>query len=218
SILVANTLLLFGIALGRVWNTWMIVAGFILCMAVTIIIGFPLFGANTGGTITAVFAFTAMLLQATKSKAKVRNLAIAVAAVALVLGVFVAYDVMHGATTHMGKTTHLITAGGLSEIIMIAKRKLAINFMILRYNTTWSYFLLITLGLLVLLWFRPVGLLQRSLVNHRGISAAISASIIGGITGFAFNDSGILIPAIIMSYMIPTVVYLMLWEQGHSTE
>jgi hypothetical protein len=47
---------------------------------------------------------------------------------------------------------------------------------------------------------------------------AISASIVGAIVGFAFNDSGILIPAIIMSYIIPTVVYLMLWEQYHSTE
>ncbi|MBE0447525.1 MAG: hypothetical protein IBX64_05415 [Actinobacteria bacterium] len=215
SILVANTLLLFGIMLERTWNRRAVMAGLILCAAVTTIIGFPGIGANTGGTIAAVFAFVAMLLQAMRSKAKMRNIAIAIAAVVIVLGGFVVYDATHGVTTHMGKTINLIMAGGLPEITMIVKRKLAINFMILRYST-WLYFLLITLGLLAFLWFRPVGLLKRLLVNHRGISAAISASIVGGITGFVFNDSGILVPAIIMSYMIPTVVYLMLWEQYHS--
>lgn len=215
SILVANTLLLFGIMLEKAWNQWTILAGLAISALITIVIGFPGIGANTGGTIAAVSAFAAMFLQVKRVRISAASIAIGFAAVAVVLGSFVTYDAMHGSVTHMGKSANLIVSGGLPEIIMIIKRKLAMNFLILRYST-WSYFLLIALGILAFLWFRPVGILQRALVKHPGISAAITASLVGGVTGFIFNDSGILIPAIIMSYMIPTVVYLMLWEQYHS--
>jgi len=211
AILVANTLLLFGIMLEKAWNRWTVLAGFALCAIIAFIIGFPRIGANTGGTIAAVFAFSAMLLQVARSKNMIRNVIVAVAAVIVVLGGFVAYDALSGATTHMGKTISLIGNGGMQEVIMIVNRKVSTNIMVLRYST-WSYFLLIVLLILAFLWFRPAGVLRRMLSNHRGISAAISASIIGSILGFAFNDSGILIPAIIMSYMIPTVIYLMLKE------
>ncbi|MCL6473218.1 MAG: hypothetical protein K6T91_10500 [Firmicutes bacterium] len=216
SILIANTLLVFGVMLERTWNRWTVLAGAILCLIVTLIIGFPTIGANTGGTIAAVFAFTAMLLQAMKSKAKVRNVVISLALVVTVLSIFVAYDVMHGAQTHMGKTIASISSGGLHEVIVIANRKLATNLMVLRFST-WSYFLLTVLGILTFLWFRPVGVLRDLLANYKGISIAITASLIGGIFGFSFNDSGVLIPAIIMSYMIPTVIYLMFWERYHAS-
>lgn len=217
AIFIANTLLAFGVMLEKAWNKWTILAGCILCVLIVIIIGFPTLGANTGGTIAAVAAFVAMLLQAVKSKAKVRNAAIAIAAIVVVLGFFITYDVTHGAQTHMGRTIGLIASGGLQEIAAIASRKLATNLMVLRYST-WSYFLLITLGLFAFLWFRPAGVLRSLLADYRGISAAITASIIGGVFGFAFNDSGVLIPAIIMSYIIPAVIYLMLWERYHLSE
>lgn len=217
SILIANTLLIFGILLEKAWNKWTILTGCLLCVLITIIIGFPTVGANTGGTIAAVAAFIAMLLQAIKSKAKARNAIVAFAAIAAVLGLFIGYDVMHGVQTHMGRSVEMIASGGLQEMVTIATRKLSTNLMVLRYST-WSYFLIITLGLLAFLWFRPAGVLRGMLADYRGISAAITASIIGGVFGFAFNDSGVLIPAIIMSYMIPAVIYLMLWERYHLSE
>jgi len=215
AILIANTLLLFGMLLEKYRNKWAIPTGLLLCLVITFIIGFPKIGANTGGTITAVFAFTVMLLLTVKSRLTVKDILVAFLAVVLVLGGFVAYDVLHGAATHMGKTVNLIETEGFAQIAMIANRKLAVNLMILRYST-WSYFLLFALGLLIFLWFRPVGVLKGLLANHKGLSIAIPASIVGGIAGFAFNDSGILIPAIMMSYIIPTVIYLMIWEQYHS--
>lgn len=215
SILIANALLVFGILLEKAWNKWTILVGSAVCVLTTVIIGFPTLGANTGGIIAAVAAFTAMLLQAIKSKAKVRNAVIVFAVIAAVSGLFIAYDVMNGAQTHMGRTVEMIASGGLPEIVTIATRKLSTNLMILRYST-WSYFLLITLGVFTFLWFRPAGVLRGMLANYQGISVAITASIIGGIFGFAFNDSGVLIPAIIMSYIIPAVIYLMLWERYHS--
>jgi hypothetical protein len=156
-----------------------------------------------------------MMLLAMKSKNKARNALITVAAMASVLALFGAYDILTGPKTHIGKSILLISSGGFSEILMIINRKLGVNLTILRFST-WSYFLVFTLGLLVFLWYKPVGLFKRSLDNYKGISASISAAVVGGIVGFAFNDSGILVPAIIMSYIVPTVLYLMLWEQYRS--
>ena len=217
SILLANGLLLFGLMLEKVWNKWTVLAGAVLSVFLIVLIGFPGLGTNTDGPITATATFTTMVLLSARSKAKFRNFAIALVMVVVVLALFAGYDAMHGATTHMGKSVNLIISGGFPEAVMIIKRKLATNLMIFKFST-WSYFLFIMLGLAIFLWMKPTGVLSRLLAKYRGLSTAISASIVGGIVGFIFNDSGILIPAIIMSYMIPTVIYLMIWEQYRSAE
>lgn len=217
SILLANGLLLFGLMLEKVWNKWTILAGIVLSVFLIVLIGFPGLGTNTDGPITVTLAFTTMVLLSIKSKNKLRNFAIALATAVAALALFAGYDAMHGATTHFGKSVNLIMSGGFSEAVMIAKRKLTMNLRIFKFST-WSYFLFIMLGLAMFLWMKPTGVLSRLLARYRGLSMAISASIVGGIVGFIFNDSGILVPAIIMSYIIPTVIYLMLWEQYRSTE
>ncbi|OFW32709.1 MAG: hypothetical protein A2074_03120 [Candidatus Aquicultor primus] len=112
----------------------------------------------------------------------------------------------------MGRTIELLAGGGISGILTIASRKLATNFMVLRYST-WSYFLLIIMVLTVALSYRPVGLLKKLFARHKGLTASVTGAVVGSIVGFAVNDSGILIPAIIMSYIFPSIAYLMLWER-----
>ncbi len=217
SILLANGLLLFGLMLEKVWNKWTVLAGAALSVFLIVLIGFPGLGTNTDGPITVTATFTTMVLLSARSKNKFRNFAVALVMAVSVLALFAGYDATHGATTHMGKSVNLIISGGFPEALMIIKRKLATNLMIFKFST-WSYFLFIMLGLAMFLWMKPTGVLSRLLARYRGLSTAISASIVGGIIGFLFNDSGILIPAIIMSYMIPTVIYLMIWEQYRSAE
>lgn len=217
SILLANGLLLFGLMLEKVWNKWTVLAGAALSVFLVVLIGFPGLGTNTDGPITVTATFTTMILLSMRSKAKFRNFAIALVTVVAVLALFAGYDAIHGATTHMGKSVNLIISGGFPAALMIIKRKLSTNLMIFKFST-WSYFLFIMLGLAIFLWMKPTGVLSRLLARYRGLSTAISASIVGGIIGFLFNDSGILIPAIIMSYMIPTVIYLMIWEQYRSAD
>jgi hypothetical protein len=214
-ILIANAVLLFGVMLEKEWTKWMVGIIAVISLALTYIIGFPTVGANAGGIIAAVAAFSVIIYHALKSQAKARSIVIAAAAVVITLGGFLAYDVLNGGITHMGKFVLSVMDGGPAAFFIVVNRKLSTNLMILRYST-WSYFLLITICVITFLWFKPVGVLRRLLADHKGISAAITASLIGGIIGFAFEDSGILIPAIMMSYMIPTVIYLMLWEQYHS--
>lgn len=212
SILLASALLTVGLMLERWRRGVALAAGALVALTVLFVDGFPAFGADVGGIIAIIAAFTAMGLHVQEIKLNLKTLLMSGALIALALIAFVAYDLMDGSSTHMGRTIDLISGGGVSGIITIASRKLATNFMVLRYST-WSYFLLIVMVLTVALSYRPVGLLKKLFAKHAGLTASVTGAVVGSIVGFAVNDSGILIPALIMSYIFPSIAYLMLWER-----
>ena len=194
------------------WNAWTIIAGVALLVGTTGLVGLPSLGANAGGIIAIMTAAIVMFIQAKHIRLNARNIIIGVAVVVLTTILFVLYDSYAGSSTHIGSVVKMLTSGRSDEFILLVPRKLDTNLTILRYST-WTYFLIAVFGLMAFLFFKPVGLLRKTLHRHKGIAAAIYAAFIGGTAGFFFEDSGILIPAIAMSYMIPTLVYLMLWEQ-----
>ena len=212
SILLASALLTVGLMLERWKRGVALGAGAVVALTVLIVDGFPAFGADVGGIIAIIAAFTAMGLHVQEIKLNYKTILPAGALIGLALFAFIAYDFLDGSNTHMGRTIELLAGGGISGILTIASRKLATNFMVLRYST-WSYFLLIIMVLTVALSYRPVGLLKKLFARHKGLTASVTGAVVGSIVGFAVNDSGILIPAIIMSYIFPSIAYLMLWER-----
>ncbi|MDP2210769.1 MAG: hypothetical protein Q8J63_03400 [Candidatus Aquicultor sp.] len=212
SILLASALLTVGLMLERWKRGVALAAGAVVALTVLVVDGFPAYGADVGGIIAIIAAFTAMGLHVQEIKLNYKTILPAGALIGLALFAFVAYDFMDGSSTHMGRTIELIAGGGISGILTIASRKLATNFMVLRYST-WSYFLLIIMVLTVALSYRPVGLLKKLFARHKGLTASVTGAVVGSTVGFAVNDSGILIPAIIMSYIFPSIAYLMLWER-----
>jgi hypothetical protein len=212
SILLASALLTVGLMLERWKRGAALAAGALVALTVLFVDGFPAYGADVGGIIAIIAAFTAMGLHVQETKLNFKTILLAGTLIGFALVAFVAYDFLNGSNTHMGRTIEQISSGGISGILTIASRKLATNFMVLRYST-WSYFLLIVMVLAVALSYRPVGLLKKLFASHTGLTASVTGAVVGSIVGFAVNDSGILIPAIIMSYIFPSIAYLMLWER-----
>jgi hypothetical protein len=212
SILLVSALLTIGFMFERWKRSIAMGVGTAIAVVVLFVDGFPAFGADVGGIIAITAGFTAMALHIQEVKVNYRNILIACALVGMALGVFVAYDVLNGSSTHMGKSVELISSSGVSGALTIISRKLATNIMVLRYST-WSYFLLVIMLLTIALSYRPVGLLKKLFARHQGLAASVTGAVIGSIIGFAVNDSGILIPAIMMSYIFPSIAYLMLWEK-----
>src|SRR3989337_1900593 len=138
-----------------------------------------------------------------------------VLAVILVLTVFAAIDVFQGKNqeTHRGRTVERVKAEGNSAALQVIQRKFATNLRILKYSS-WSYFFIIILALLLYLRFRPIGLFQKLLDRHVYLGAGITGAFVGGIVCFLTNDSGIVIPALILSYFMAAIFYLMIQEQG----
>jgi hypothetical protein len=219
AILTATTLLVTGILVQKIpqYKSWLLLG---ILLPIVLIIGFPALGANTGGIITAVAAF--LIFSFRIFKVKVHFFAIVAFLVILILVAFIGADIIAGAASHMGRSVKLIESGGLQQALLIIHRKVSMNLKILRYSS-WSYFVLLMLGLIVYLGFKPQSLLHNFLLENEGLSAATTGAIVAGIIGFLSNDSGILIPAIILSYFLPTILYFLIYqkvylEQGNLLE
>jgi len=212
SILLATSLLTIGVILERWHGLKGILIASVIALLVLVVDGFPTLGADVGGIIAFVAAFIATWFHYKGIRFSIKNLIIGFSVIAVALTAFIAYDIVSDGSTHMGKSIKLISDGGASQMFLIIERKLSENIKILRFST-WSYFLLVILLLMISLSYRPVGLLKKLFSNYKGLAASVVGAAVGGAVGFAVNDSGILIPAITMSYVFPFIVYLMLREK-----
>lgn len=188
------------------------VAAFFL--AVTVFIGFPALGANTGGTITACVAFAVAYIYMFHRHIKGRQIALVLAGTVLLVGLFIAADIyLLPVKTHMARAFESIANGGFSQFWQIAARKLSANVRIFKY-TSWSYlFLTIFIILLFLRFFRPLDSGQQLLSRYKYLSAGLTGGLIGGVAGALTNDSGISIPAIILAYFLVVIFYLQIYDK-----
>ena len=118
--------------------------------------------------------------------------------------------------THLGQlVTNVHQSGGGSFLTTVA-RKLATNLRVLQ-TTVWSWLVPIIGAFLLylLIWERRLGrLLPRSSALRIGVIAALGA----GMLGFAVNDSGVVITALVYLYLGPFLVLLALDAQRGEPE
>jgi hypothetical protein len=106
-------------------------------------------------------------------------------------------------------------AGGSSFVTTVA-RKLATNLRVLQ-TTVWSWLVPIIAAFLLylLIWERRMGrLLPRGSPLRIGVIAALGA----GLLGFAVNDSGVVITALVYLYLGPYLTLLALDAQRGDPE
>jgi hypothetical protein len=215
SVLVASLLLLVVLVLehrGRVgkWAKTMVVAVFLLGIA---IIGWPSFGANTGGTVAAGISFAVAYVHIFHRRLAWRQVAAIMAGSVVLLGTFVLADAfLLPVKTHMGKTLNIVMAGGWESLMDIVGRKTSANIRIFRY-TSWSYFLTTIGGLLAFVWWlQPKTIKERFLLRYRYLNSGLIACLVGGVIGGLANDSGVSIPALMLAYFLLVIFYLLLEE------
>lgn len=177
------------------------------------ITGSPGLGTNVGGTIASVgaFLFTFMLLAG--GKINRRTVGLICTGLVTVLGAFILYDASRPPElqSHIGRTASLILSGGVAEIFNIISRKVAINIKLIRY-TIWSRIFLASLGCLVLLFFRPNGVMQLIHKKYPFLYLGFAGVVAGSILAFLFNDSGVVAAATAMVFGAHPMIYLILQE------
>ena len=137
---------------------------------------------------------------------------------AAVLGAALVIDLLRPpeARTHLGRVvTDVRTAGGSSFLTTVA-RKTATNLRVFR-TTVWSWLVPIIAAFLLylLIWERRLGrLLPRGSALRVGVVAALGA----GLLGFAVNDSGVVITALVYLYLGPYLTLLALDAQRGAPE
>jgi len=192
------------------------VGGFLLLLIV--IDGAPTLGGDVGGILTLVPVIGLALIAFSGRRISLKTLAVLAALTVVVLGGALLVDLLRPpeARTHLGRVvTNAHQAGGASFVTTVL-RKVATNLRVLR-STVWSWLVPIIGAFLLylLIWERRLGrMLPRKSALRIGVIAALGA----GLLGFAMNDSGVVITALVYLYLGPYLVLLALDSQRGEPE
>lgn len=193
-------------SIGRVITTLIFLMGLFTMVS-------PRLGANVGGSIAAFIAFLCTICLIYEIKITPRRVISALLLLmALLVGVFL-LDNIGGADaqSHMGQTVKLIRENGIKELFIIFKRKISMNIKLIRY-TIWSKVFLTSLILIVVLFFKPTGLLRRTFERFNIVKKGLIGATAGAIAALLANDSGIVAAATAMIYIAPPITLLMIEE------
>ncbi|MEN6581840.1 MAG: hypothetical protein ABFD54_05270 [Armatimonadota bacterium] len=174
-------------------------AGTVIVLMLSIVvffsIGAPALGANFGGALSAAPAMAAMVLAMHGWRPNAKSILVIVLLTALVVGGLMGADVLRGGAgqSHVGRAAEMAVGGDAGGLLVVAERKIALNFMLVS-TSLWSRLLgLSVLGSVVLCYWsrRRVG----GKLLSREETAAAAAICIGSVAAFVFNDSGVVAAA-----------------------
>ncbi|GAW91890.1 hypothetical protein KKC1_10510 [Calderihabitans maritimus] len=174
----------------------------------------PQIGANAGGTVAAVSAFSFTVLRLAGMKISYREVVTIAAGISIILAGFTMFDLGRGVQvqSHWGRAAALIQEEGVMEAADIITRKLANNLRLVRY-TAWSRVLLVMLLTLTILIYRPVGLLKRITRRYPAMAQGFMGVMVGSGVALLVNDSGIVAAATMMIYAVIPLTYLVIEEK-----
>lgn len=173
----------------------------------------PFLGANVGTIAWMTVGFLAgwWILRGRKVWTW-RNAVVVVVLVAVLVAGFAAIDLLRGAgsATHLGRSiSDAGSGGGVAGLWAIVARKAETNARVLG-RTNWTWMLVATLAVLGYMRWRPRGEFAQMLTQYPAFSAALAAALFAGTVGYFTEDSGIIIPALLMLPVGVAALYLMM--------
>lgn len=189
------------------------VAGVYLLVVFLLLLS-PVLGADAGGVITSMgsFVYFWMIINHKKfTPQKVLLLIIGILAV-LLAGARLDQTVNKLGESHFGLAMGQIIQGGWQEALLIVKRKILMNWKLMRYSI-WSDVLLAAIAGLTFLMYYPKGIFKKLEVQDKYVYKGIKATIVASIIGFLVNDSGVVQAATTSIYIIFPLIYLVFKEQ-----
>lgn len=182
----------------------------IALFAVTVVVdGAPGLGSDVGGVLALVPALGITTLLLVGKKPNLRWLLLSGVAAILVLGLFLALDLSRPSAerTHLGRLYETVTEQGVGAFTDAVDRKVTTNLRVFR-STIWTYLMPPALGVMGWLLLRPSGRWRRLAERYPRLRAGLIGGLLLGVLGFAVNDSGIVVPAMTMTYLVPLALLL----------
>jgi hypothetical protein len=176
---------------------------------VVILDGAPSLGSDVGGILTLVPVFGLTLLVLSGRKIGVRALVVAGAVTVVALAVATGVDLLRPASTrtHLGRLAADIGTNGLGAFTTTASRKLAVNFRSYRSPWSWTVVIIAVYMLYVLGWARGW---KELLPPGSALRAGVVGALAAGLLGYAVNDSGVVVTAVVFVYLGPFLTMLAL--------
>lgn len=189
-------------------------------LAVTVVVdGAPAWGSDVGGVLATVPGFAVLILVAMGIAVSWRRAALIGLGTVVVLGAFALLDLQRAEEdrTHLGRLVARIFeaegGGGFGEVL---ERKLNTNINILT-SSVWTLTIPAALGLMVYLTRRRTGLLRDLQEAVPGVRPLLAGGLLVAALGFALNDSGVAVPAMMFAVLLPYLTYVLLrWAPARS--
>ena len=189
-----------------------------LGVVVVFVAAAPFLGANVGVAIWGTVGFGLAWILMNGKQVTWKMLAIMGVSVVAVIGALAAIDLFGSAQqTHLARALDSAGQGGLEELWTIVVRKAETNARVFT-RTNWSWVLIAVLGFLGFVRMRPTGDFADTLAENPRFADAITVTLAAGALAFFTEDSGIVIPALIMLYTGAGIVWLMLMRLRAATE
>jgi hypothetical protein len=185
-------------------SRWTLAATGALYGAVVYFDGAPQLGSDVGGILALVPALGVTWLLLAGRRPTIRTFAVAAVASVVALGGFLALDLARPPEdrTHLARLWEDIAERGGGVLVETVERKARSNLRVFR-STIYTFFVPPALGVMAWLLRRPRGRWQRLARLYPKLRAGLVGGLLLGVLGFAVNDSGIAIPAVILSYLLP---------------
>jgi hypothetical protein len=178
-------------------------------LAAIVVDGAPSLGSDVGGVLALVPAFGLLAWSVAGHRVRVRTVVLAGLAALAVIALFAAIDLARTpeSRTHLGRFAADLFSGRAGETL---SRKAAANWALL----TRGVFNLVVPPLMAVLavvvaraerWpaTQPLG---RALLDRPGLRAGLGAALVAGTLGFAVNDSGVVVPAVMLLIVVPVAI------------
>jgi hypothetical protein len=181
-----------------------------VCAVAMVADGHPALGSDVGGVLALVPAYAVVLLLLAGVRIRLRTL-LAIAVVTLAaLAVFAAVDLARPeeSRTHLGRlVARLGGDDGSGGFATVLQRKAQTNFSIL-VSSVWTLIIPVAIAFLAFLTWRQPRLLRQLQETVPGLRAALVGGLVAGLLGFALNDSGVAVPAMMLAVVLPYVSWL----------
>lgn len=188
-------------------KTWGIpVIGFIMMF----VSAAPMLGANVGVAAWATVGFTLLWFLVNNKKISWKSVVLMFLIVVVVVGMFIVLDKYgSGQETHLARAVNSAEKGGIVQLWDIVIRKIETNFRVLTHtNLVWI--LLAVIAFLGVMRWRPAGEFAVTLKNNPYFASGMSAILIAGVVAYFTEDSGVVLPALMVLYLGAGIVWLML--------
>ena len=183
-------------------------AAVVVFLLVVVLDGSPLWGSDVGGVLASIPAFTVCILLLLGIRIRMRLVVLIGACTVGALALFAALDLARpvDSRTHLGRFAQKLLDG---DGVLILQRKLEANVSILT-STVWTFVIPIALLFVGYLTWRPNRLMRRLNSEHSGFRAFGISGLTLGLLAWAVNDSGVAIPALMLTVALPYTAYLAL--------
>jgi hypothetical protein len=195
------------------------VAVALLALALVIDVA-PMWGSDVGGILSMVPAYAVTLVLLAGRRIRVRTVVIIAAAIAAVGAVATAIDLSRPREdrTHLGRFVTRIQDNGIGEGWSVIRRKLDANLASLGTGIL-GLVLLVAVILFVGLWLWRRDWLVTAFARVPEWRAACIGFAVLAVLGFAFNDSGITVPGIMLVVFVSACVRLLVaYAPGEASE